>query len=270
MDKSILSDILRGYLFCMNSEWLDKRVPTSMNDKVGSGSMHLKKILVVDDNEDICLTIKQYLELYHYTVEYVHNGTEALQIINNDFDLIILDIMMEGLDGMELCGIIRDKVNCPIIFVSAKTLEEDKVQALSIGGDDYMTKPFSLKELKARIDSHLRREERIRSNDRHLLSSKNITIDLLANEVFCKGVQLHLTKKEYEIIKLLMLNKNMVFSKERIFERVWGLDSESQLETVTESIKNIRKKILSLDKENSYIKTLYGLGYKWDVTNEKG
>jgi DNA-binding response OmpR family regulator len=241
-----------------------------MNDKVGSGSMHLKKILVVDDNEDICLTIKQYLELYNYTVEYVHNGTEALQIINNDFDLIILDIMMEGLDGMELCGIIRDKVNCPIIFVSAKTLEEDKVQALSIGGDDYMTKPFSLKELKARIDSHLRREERIRSNDRHLLSSKNITIDLLANEVFCKGVQLHLTKKEYEIIKLLMLNKNMVFSKERIFERVWGLDSESQLETVTESIKNIRKKIRSLDKENSYIKTLYGLGYKWDVTNEKG
>src|SRR5690606_39109136 len=157
----------------------------------------------------------------------------------------------------------------PIIFVSAKTLEEDKVQALSIGGDDYITKPFSLKELKARIDSHLRREERIRSNDRYLLSSKNITIDLLANEVFCKGIKLHLTKKEYEIIKLLMLNKNVVFSKERIFERVWGLDSESQLETVRESIKNIRKKIRALDKETSYIKTLYGLGYKWDVTYEK-
>jgi len=171
---------------------------------------------------------------------------------------------------MELCSMIRDSLDCPIIFVSAKTLEEDKIQALSVGGDDYISKPFSLKELKARIDCHLRREERIRSNERHLLSSKNITIDLLANEIFCKGVKLHLTKKEYEIIKLLMLNKNMVFSKERIFESVWGFDSESQLETVTESIKNIRKKIRSLDPEHSYIKTLYGLGYKWDVTYEKG
>ncbi|WP_338206242.1 response regulator transcription factor [Parageobacillus thermoglucosidasius] len=199
-----------------------------------------------------------------------YSGSEALRIINNNFDLIILDIMMEGIDGMELCSMIRDRVDCPIIFVSAKTLEEDKIQALSVGGDDYISKPFSLKELKARIDCHLRREERIRSNERQLLSSKNITIDLLANEVFCKGVKLHLTKKEYEIIKLLMLNKNMVFSKERIFESVWGLDSESQLETVTESIKNIRKKIRSLDPEHSYIKTLYGLGYKWDVTYEKG
>lgn len=162
--------------------------------------MSKRKILVVDDNEDICLTIKQYLELYNYMVEIAHSGTEALKMISGDFDLIILDIMMEGIDGMELCSIIRDRVDCPIIFVSAKTLEEDKVQALSIGGDDYITKPFGLKELKARIDSHLRREERIRSNERYLLSSKNITIDLLANEVFCKGVKLHLTKKNMRLL----------------------------------------------------------------------
>jgi two-component system, OmpR family, lantibiotic biosynthesis response regulator NisR/SpaR len=237
--------------------------------KEGEVNMDNKEILVVDDNEDICLTIKQYLELYDFKVDIVHNGTEALQVINRPFDLIILDIMMEGMDGMELCGLIRDRVDCPILFVSAKTLEEDKIEALSIGGDDYITKPFSLKELKARIESHIRREERIRSNDRHLLSSKNITIDILANEVFCKGVRIQLTKKEYEIIKLLMLNKNVVFSKERIFERVWGYDSDSQLETVTECVKNIRKKIKALDQETTYIKTLYGLGYKWDVTYEK-
>ncbi|KAF0993640.1 response regulator transcription factor [Geobacillus sp. TFV-3] len=231
--------------------------------------MGKRKILVVDDNEDICLTIKQYLELHDYMVELAYSSTEALKMINSDVDLIVLDIMMEGIDGMELCRMIRDRVDCPIVFVSAKTMEEDKVQALSIGGDDYITKPFSLKELKARIDSHLRREERIRSNERYLLSSKNITIDLLANEVFCKGMKLPFTKKEYEIVKLLMLNKNVVFSKERIFERVWGLDSESQLDTVTESIKNIRKKIKAVDPETSYIQTLYGLGYKWDVTDEK-
>lgn len=236
---------------------------------MGDQKMNNKKILVVDDDEDICCTIKQYLELHHYQIETVHSGVEALKMMNNDFDLIVLDIMMEGIDGMELCRLIRDRVDVPIVFVSAKTLEEDKVQALAIGGDDYITKPFSLKELKARIDSHLRREERIRSNERYLLSSKNITIDLLANEVFCKGKKLPFTKKEYEIVKLLMLNKKVVFSKERIFERVWGIDSDSQLDTVTESIKNIRKKIKAIDPDTSYIQTLYGLGYKWDVTDEK-
>lgn len=228
-----------------------------------------KKILVIDDNEDICLTIKGYLKNYNYIVETVSDYKEALNILNKEFDLIILDIMMPGMDGVELCKIIRDKVNCPIIFVSAKILEEDKIEALSVGGDDYITKPFSLKELKARIESHLRREERLKNKKFYMLSSGNVVIDVLSNEVFCNSEKLKLTKKEYKLIKFLVTNKNIVFSKEKIFDTVWGIDSESDLETVTECIKNIRKKLKVLDKENSYITTVYARGYKWEVKNEK-
>lgn len=228
-----------------------------------------KKILVIDDNEDICITIKGYLKNYNYIVETASDYKEALNILNKEFDLIILDIMMPGMDGIELCKIIRDKVNCPIIFVSAKILEEDKIEALSVGGDDYITKPFSLKELKARIESHLRREERLKNKKFYMLSSGNVVIDVLSNEVFCNSEKLKLTKKEYKLIKFLVTNKNIVFSKEKIFDTVWGIDSESDLETITECIKNIRKKLKVLDKENSYITTVYARGYKWEVKNEK-
>lgn len=228
-----------------------------------------KKILVIDDNEDICVTIKGYLKNYNYIVETVSDYKEALDILNKEFDLIILDIMMPGMDGVELCKIIRDKVNCPIIFVSAKILEEDKIEALSVGGDDYITKPFSLKELKARIESHLRREERLKNKKFYMLSSGNVVIDVLSNEVFCNSKKLKLTKKEYKLIKFLVTNKNIVFSKEKIFDTVWGIDSESDLETVTECIKNIRKKLKVLDKANSYVTTVYARGYKWEVKNEK-
>ncbi|SFC47343.1 response regulator transcription factor [Clostridium uliginosum] len=228
-----------------------------------------KRLLIIDDNEDICITIKSYLENYNYDVDTAENQQKALNIINEGFDLILLDIMMPDMDGIKFCGIIRDKISCPIIFVSAKTLEEDKVEALSVGGDDYITKPFSLKELKARIESHLRREERIKNKKVYILSSENIVIDVLANEVLCKGEKLKLTKKEYKLIKFLMINKNIVFSKEKILNSVWGLDSESYLETVTESIKNIRKKIRTIDKYKSYISTVYGLGYKWEVKDEE-
>lgn len=232
-------------------------------------AMKKKRLLVVDDHKDICKMIKQYFELEGFIVEAAGSGEEALTKLNGTFDIILLDIMMEGMNGIDLCELIRNRIDCPIIFISAKTLVEDKVEALSVGGDDFITKPFSLEELKARIESHLRREERIRSQERQLLSSKNITIDLLAKEVFCYGQRLSLTKKEYELIKLLMLNKNIVFSKETIFERVWGWDSMSQLETITECVKNIRRKICEFDSEHSYIQTVYGLGYKWDVSHEK-
>src|SRR5690625_4220274 len=128
--------------------------------------MQKRKLLVVDDHEDIQAMIKQFFELEDYEVETVSSGEEALTKLSLLFDLIILDIMMEGIDGIYLCAQIRDRVDCPIIFISAKTLEEDKIEAFSVGSDDYMTKPFSLEELKARVQSHLRREERIRSQER--------------------------------------------------------------------------------------------------------
>lgn len=227
------------------------------------------KILVIDDNKDICTTIKSYLSNYKYNVDTVQNYKEALNKLNHDFDLIILDIMMPDMDGIEICKIIRDSINCPIIFLSARILEEDKIEALSVGGDDYITKPFSLKELKARIESHLRREERLKNKKFYMVSSGNIVLDILSNEIFCNREKIKLTKKEYNIIKLLIMNKKVVLSKEKIFDNVWGLNSESYLETITESIKNIRKKLKILDKENSYITTVYGRGYKWEVKNEK-
>lgn len=226
------------------------------------------RILVVDDNEDICITIKSYLQNYNYDVKTAENYKDALKLLNEGFDLIILDIMMPDMDGIEFCHLIRDKISCPIIFVSAKVLEEDKLEALSVGGDDYITKPFSLKELKARIESHLRREERIKNKEVYILSSGNIILDVLANEILCMNKKLKLTKKEFNLIKFLMTNKNIVFSKEKIFDSVWGIHSESYLETVTESIKNIRKKIKNIDKNKSYISTVYGQGYKWEVKDE--
>lgn len=226
-------------------------------------------ILIIDDNEDVCITIKSYLENYDYNVKIALDQQKALEVINEDISLILLDIMMPEIDGVSFCKIIRDKVSCPIVFLSAKTLEEDKIEALSVGGDDYITKPFSMKELKARIESHLRRETRIHNKEVYILSSGNIVIDVLAKEVFCKGIKIKLTKKEYELIKFLMTNKNIVLSKEKIFYNVWGIDSESYLETITESIKNIRKKISNIDKDISYIRTIYGQGYKWEVKNEQ-
>ena len=145
--------------------------------------MEQKKIAVVDDNEDICRMVKQYLEFNNYYVETYEEGNKALEnIISKEFDLILLDIMMSDMNGLELCSIIRDKISCPIIFLSAKNLEEDKVGALSIGGDDYITKPFGLKELLARVECHLRREERITRSKKYMLTSKNITIDIMAKD----------------------------------------------------------------------------------------
>ncbi|KEI12131.1 response regulator transcription factor [Clostridium botulinum] len=227
------------------------------------------KILVIDDNEGICTTIKSYLENYNFTVKTASSCKYALNIINENFNLIILDIMMSDMDGIEFCSLIREKVSCPILFVTAKLLEEDKLEAFSAGGDDYITKPFSLKELKARIESHIRREERIKNKQVYILSSGNIVFDVSAGEILCCNEPLKLTRNEFNLIKFLMINKNIVFSRDQIFEKVWGTDSDSYLETVTESIKNIRKKLKNIDKNKSYISTVYGQGYKWEVKNEK-
>jgi len=232
--------------------------------------MTKKKILVIDDEWDIRNMIKSYFESDEYIILDAENCVEALNLISeNDIDLIVLDIMMPEIDGISFCQSIREKTNCPIIFLSAKTLEEDIVKALSVGGDDYIVKPFSLRELKARIETHLRREERIKSKKRLLVRSGEVILDMSSKEVLCKGRKILLTKKEYEVIELLILNKGIVFSREKIFEKIWGYDSESDLSAVTEVIKNIRKKLREFDNEHTYIQTIYGLGYKWEVIYER-
>lgn len=221
-------------------------------------------ILVVDDEKEITDMLKDYLEGQNYLVYTAHHATEAIEKLNVYPDLILLDVMMPDVSGYELCLQIRDKVQCPILFLTAKVGQEDIIRGLELGGDDYLIKPFKLKELKARIDSHLRREERRTESKKSILYHKNCMIDLKSEAVSIKGQDIHVTKKEFELISFLAMNKGQTFSKEQMYERLWGYDVEGESRTITEHIKNIRKKMLEVGKNEEYIKTVWGIGYRWE------
>ncbi|MBU3810436.1 MAG: response regulator transcription factor [Candidatus Niameybacter stercoravium] len=221
-------------------------------------------ILVVDDEKEITDMLKDYLEGQSYLVYTAHHATEAIEKLNVHPDLILLDVMMPDVSGYELCLQIRDKVQCPILFLTAKVGQEDIIRGLELGGDDYLIKPFRLKELKARIDSHLRREERRTDRKKSILYHKNCMIDLKSESVSIKGQDLHVTKKEFELISFLAMNKGQTFSKEQMYERLWGYDVEGESRTITEHIKNIRKKMQEAGETEEYIKTVWGIGYRWE------
>lgn len=221
------------------------------------------KILVVDDEEDIVDMLKDYFEGQGYLVYTAYHASEALEKLKYELDLILLDVMMPDISGHELCLKIRDRVECPIIFLTAKVSGEDIVQGLEMGADDYLTKPFSLKELKARVNAHLRREARPRDTRKSVLYHKNCMIDLNNELVEVLGQNIHLTKKEFEIISFLAKHRGQTFSKEQLYERIWGYDSEGESRTITEHIKNIRKKMLDHGESEDYIITVWGIGYKW-------
>lgn len=223
-----------------------------------------EKILIVDDEEEIISFLKDSLEEDGYEIFTAGTGKEALQKIKLYPDLILLDIMMPDMNGYEVCSNIRDIVSCPIIFLTAKVEEQDIVKGLAIGGDDYIEKPFSLKQLKARINAHLRREKRnLNSSDKGNLYFKNLSINLKNREVFCRGQLVTLTKKEFDIIEFLSINCGQVFSKEQIYEKVWGYDAEGDSASVAEHVKKIRQKLQNFDDEEEYISTVWGVGYKW-------
>lgn len=228
----------------------------------------MSKILIIDDEKEIADLLKDSLERKGNTVLAAYDGKEGIEKAKEMPDLIVLDIMMPDIDGYEVCRKIRDTVICPIVFLSAKQSEMDRIKGFALGGDDYVVKPFSLKELLARIDAHLRREKRAillnEEGKRALLNFKNITIDLKSREVMVNGNPIGLTKKEFDVLELLSLHPGQVFSKEQIYEKVWGFDAEGDTTTVTEHIKNIRAKIENLDPDTEYIKTVWGIGYKWE------
>lgn len=228
----------------------------------------MSKILIIDDEKEIADLLKDSLERKGNIVLTAYNGKEGIEKAKEMPDLIVLDIMMPDIDGYEVCRKIRDTVICPIVFLSAKQSEMDRIKGFALGGDDYVVKPFSLKELLARIDAHLRREKRAillnEEGKRTLLNFKNITIDLKSREVMVKGNPIWLTKKEFDVLELLSLHPGQVFSKEQIYEKVWGFDADGDTTTVTEHIKNIRAKIENLDPDIEYIKTVWGIGYKWE------
>lgn len=224
----------------------------------------MEKILIVDDEKDLVTLIKDQLEIKGYEVITSYDGEDGIEKLKFNPNLILLDIMMPKIDGLEFCKIVRDKVNSPILFLSAKSLEKDKIKALKLGGDDYITKPFSMKELVARIEAHLNRERRsFNIKERSTLFDGLFNLDIKNKEFSYKNIPITLSKKEYEIIELLILNPNQVFSKEQLFDKIWNIESDSQISTVTEHIKNIRNKIQKQSKDFNNLETVWGIGYRW-------
>ncbi len=219
------------------------------------------KILIIDDDVDLLKMLQNFFEIKGYTVVLAVNGAEALEMVTVQPDIILLDINMPQIDGIEVCRRIRDKVPCPIIFLTAKVEEHDRVNGLLSGGDDYILKPFSLKELDARIVAHLKREERIHTKTRQRFYG-DLVIDYTRKNVKIKGQTIDFTKLEYEIMEFLSMNPKMVFDKERIYEKINGYEAEGDSRVVTELIRRIRKKI-KMYTEHEYIETVWGMGYKW-------
>ncbi|MFB5268317.1 response regulator transcription factor [Paenibacillus enshidis] len=221
----------------------------------------MKKILIIDDEADLRKLLTDYFELNGYFVMNASNGYEAQRQIENQPDLVLLDINMPGLDGLELCRKIRDFVSCPILFLTARVEDADKISGFRAGGDDYIAKPFSIHELGARVEAHLRRE--IRSQNKTSIKfSEDLVIDYAARALYFRDVQILLAKKEFDIIELLSMNPGMVFDKERIFEKVWGFDNESDSHVIAEHIRRIRYKLKEHGCDNR-IETVWGVGYKW-------
>ena len=219
------------------------------------------KILIIDDDAQLLKMLKQYLEIKKYEIITAENGLEGLNKIKLQPDIILLDVNMPDIDGIEICRRIRDKVACPILFLTARVDEQDVVNGLSSGGDDYILKPFRLKELDARITAHLKRETR-RKETTECCFQGELSIDYKAKTVQIHTDYLELTKLEYGIIEFLTMNPGMVFDKERIYERVCGYDAEGDSRVITELIRRIRKKIQQYTK-NKYIETVWGMGYRW-------
>lgn len=216
------------------------------------------KILAVDDEEHILRLIKNALakEGYQVTTAADPFALETLKL--SEYQLILLDVMMPGKDGFALCGEIRDAVDCPILFLTAKTEEADIMKGLGIGGDDYIAKPFGIGELRARVAAHLRRETR---EKKQAVSVGDVQFLLKARKVRYKETEIDFTKSEYAICEYLALNRGQVFSKERIYEHVFGYDKESDQSVITEHIKNIRAKCQRAGLEP--IETVWGIGYRW-------
>lgn len=221
------------------------------------------KVLIVDDERDIIAFMKDSLQDQGYEVITASNGNEALDALVNQPNIIILDVMMPGMNGFELCETIRKTVSCPIIFLSAKDREEDRIKGLLVGGDDYLVKPFSMKELHARLTAHIRRERRLDHQYKKHLYFGDLIIDLDGHEISLQNERITFTMKEFQIIELLALHPGQVFSREQIYEKLWGYDAEGDSSTVTEHIKKIRAKLTRSDASSEYIATVWGVGYKW-------
>jgi len=233
----------------------------------------MKKILIVEDDISIAEIQRDFLEIEGYDITIIADGLEGYKIAKAEkFDLILLDLMLPNMNGIDICRGIRGEVNVPIIMVTAKGDEADKIRGLGLGADDYIVKPFSPTELVARVKSNLAQYERLRnrqSGDSHPdkraneLNAGTITINLSTHRVYIHGAEIELKHKEYELLVFMASNPDMVFSKEHLYERIWGMDSFGDLKTVAVHISRLREKIEKDPQNPKHIQTVWGAGYRF-------
>ena len=219
------------------------------------------KILIADDEPDIVKMLESWFLGRGYAVLTATNGIDAIKQAERKPDIMLLDINMPKLDGISVCERIRDYVSCPVLFLTARIEDTDKVKGFAAGGDDYIIKPFSLAELDARVKAHLRRETRHGANGQ-IKFADDLTIDYAQRCIFFKDNRITLAKKEFDIVELLSVNAGQVFDKERIYEKIWGYESEGDSSVVAEHIRRIRTKLAEFT-DKTYIETVWGCGYKW-------
>lgn len=229
----------------------------------------MNKILIIEDEEAIAELEKDYLEISDFEVTIENDGEKGLKTaLSEEFDLIILDLMLPGIDGYEICKQIRNQKNIPIIMVSAKKDDIDKIRGLGLGADDYMTKPFSPSELVARVKAHLARYDRLTGSaaeKNKVIEIRGLKIDTTARRVWVNGEERTFTTKEFDLLTFLASHPNHVYSKEELFREIWDMESIGDIATVTVHIKKIREKV-EVDTSNpQYIETIWGVGYRFKV-----
>ena len=229
----------------------------------------MSRILIVEDEETIADLERDYIELSGFEVEVANDGETGLEkALTDQFDLVILDLMLPGVDGFEICREVRQKKNTPIIMVSAKKDDIDKIRGLGLGADDYMTKPFSPSELVARVKAHLARYERligsnVQTND--IIEIRGLKIDTTARRVWVNGEEKAFTTKEFDLLTFLAGHPNHVYTKDELFSEIWDMESIGDIATVTVHIKKIREKIEYDTSKPQYIETIWGVGYRFKV-----
>lgn len=229
----------------------------------------MKRILIIEDDLSIAELERDYLEINGFDVDIEVDGEKGLQkALNTSYDMILLDLMLPRVEGFEICKIIRSEKNIPILMISAKKEDIDKIRGLGLGADDYITKPFSPGELVARVKSHMTRYQRLIGeaiDKKEVIEIRGLYIDKLSRRVFINNEEVFLTTKEYDLLTFLASNPNRVYTKEELFERLWGMESFGDIATVTVHIRKIREKV-ELDTSNpQYIETIWGVGYRFKV-----
>ena len=229
----------------------------------------MSKVLIIEDETSIADLERDYLELSGFTVEIENEGRQGLaRALSEDVDLLILDLMLPGVDGYEICRQVREKKNIPIIMVSARKDDIDKIRGLGLGADDYMTKPFSPSELVARAKAHLSRYERLinaNAAENEIIEIRGLKIDKTARRVWIDGEEKAFTTKEFDLLAFLAQNPNHVFTKDELFREIWDMESIGDIATVTVHIKKIREKIEKSTSKPQYIETIWGVGYRFKI-----